>query len=116
MHVTLTFRHIDASDAVKAHATERLEKIQKYFPDPIGGHILFSVSKSHQSEVEVHLTLHDGTLLKSVEHAENMYAAIGLAMANIESQARKHKEKTRSHRRVDHETRNAELGNTPNES
>jgi len=35
MQLAITFRHMDASDAVKDYAREKLDKIRKYFPDPI---------------------------------------------------------------------------------
>ena len=109
MHVTITFRHMDASDAVRSHAKERLDKIQKYDPEPIGGHVVLSANKLHHYEVEVQITLHDGFHLKSIEADADVYAAVDLAMGHIEAQVRKHKEKIRSHRRDGHEARVALL-------
>jgi len=39
MQLSTTFRHMEASPAVKDYAEERLEKIKKYFSrDPIAAH------------------------------------------------------------------------------
>ena len=44
MQLSTTFRHMDASQAVREYAAEKLEKIRKYFnKDPISAHAVFSV-------------------------------------------------------------------------
>ena len=44
MQLSTTFRHMDASSAVRDYAADRLDKIRKYFnKDPISAHAVFSV-------------------------------------------------------------------------
>ena len=35
MDIAVTFRHMDATEALKAYARDRLSCVKKYFPDPI---------------------------------------------------------------------------------
>ena len=46
MQLSTTFRHMDASQAVREYAAEKLDKIRKYFnKDPISAHAVFSVER-----------------------------------------------------------------------
>ena len=96
---TVTFRHMDASPAVKDYAEERLEKITKYFSrDPIAAHGTFSVERNHNHTAEVTLTLPNGIVIQARETTEDMYSSIDLSVARIERQVRKWKEKIRTHK------------------
>jgi putative sigma-54 modulation protein len=35
MNITVTFRHVDASEAIKKRATEKIAKLQKFLRQPI---------------------------------------------------------------------------------
>jgi putative sigma-54 modulation protein len=35
MQLSVTFRHMDSTDALREYAREKVERIRKYFPDPI---------------------------------------------------------------------------------
>jgi putative sigma-54 modulation protein len=99
MQLSTTFRHMEASPAVKDYAEERLEKIKKYFSrDPIAAHGTFSVERNHNHTAEFSLTLPNGIVLQARETTEDMYSSIDLAVARIERQVRKWKEKIRTHK------------------
>lgn len=98
MQLSITFRHMDASDAVKDYAREKVEKIRKYFPDPIKGHVVFSVDRGYNHVADVQITLHNGIIIKGVETTEDMYSSIDLVMAKIERQVRRYKERIRDHK------------------
>lgn len=98
MQLSITFRHMDASDAVKEYAKEKVEKIRKYFPDPIKGHVVFSSDRGYQNTADVQITLHNGLVIKAVEATEDMYSSIDLVMAKIERQVRRYKERIRDHK------------------
>jgi putative sigma-54 modulation protein len=90
---------MEASPAVKDYAEERLEKIKKYFSrDPIAAHGTFSVERNHNHTAEFSLTLPNGIVLQARETTEDMYSSIDLAVARIERQVRKWKEKIRTHK------------------
>jgi putative sigma-54 modulation protein len=81
---------MDATDALKGYAKERLEKIRKYFPDPIMIHIVMSTERFHH-RVDVNVQLHNGFKIAGTETTENMYSSIDLCIAKIERQVRKYK-------------------------
>jgi len=97
MQLSTTFRHMDASQAVREYSEEKLEKIRKYFPDPIMIHVVMSTERFHH-KVDVNVQLHNGFKLAGTETTENMYSSIDLVSAKIERQVRRYKEKLRAHK------------------
>jgi putative sigma-54 modulation protein len=99
MQLSTTFRHMDASSAVREYAEEKLDKIRKYFHrQPLGAHAVFSVERNHNHTAEFSLTLPNGLGLQARETTEDMYSSIDLAVARIERQVRKWKDKIRDHK------------------
>ena len=99
MQLSTTFRHMDASQAVREYSEEKLEKIRKYFhKEPIAAHAVFSVERGFNHVAEINLTLPSGLLINAKETTEDMYSSIDLAVARIERQVRKWKDKIRDHK------------------
>ena len=97
MQFSVTFRHMDATDALKGYAKDRLEKIRKYFPEPISIHVVMSTERFHH-RVDVNVQLHNGFKIAGTETTENMYSSIDLVSAKIERQVRRYKDKLRAHK------------------
>jgi putative sigma-54 modulation protein len=99
MQLSTTFRHMDASQAVREYAAEKLEKIRKYFnKDPIAAHAVFAVERGFNHVADINITLPNGIVINAKEVTEDMYSSIDLATARIERQVRKWKEKIRDHK------------------
>lgn len=99
MQLTTTFRHMEASQAVRAYAEEKLEKIRKYFhKDPIAAHAVFSVERGFHHVADINITLPNGLVINAKETTDDMYSSVDLATARIERQVRKWKEKIRDHK------------------
>jgi putative sigma-54 modulation protein len=99
MQLSTTFRHMDASQAVREYAAEKLDKIKKYFhKDPISAHAVFSVERGFNHVADINITLPNGIVINAKEVTEDMYSSIDLAAARIERQVRKWKEKIRDHK------------------
>ena len=99
MQLSTTFRHMDASQAVRDYAEEKLDKIRKYFQkDPIAAHAVFSVERGFHHVADINITLPNGIVINAKETTEDMYSSIDLAVARIERQVRKWKEKIRDHK------------------
>jgi putative sigma-54 modulation protein len=98
MQLSVTFRHMEASEAVRQYAREKVEKIKKYFPDPIFAHVVVGTERGYQHACDVHIQLHNGLSIKGHEMTEDMYSSIDLVMAKIERQVRRYKEKIRHHK------------------
>ena len=104
MQLSTTFRHMDASQAVREYSEEKLEKIRKYFhKDPIAAHAVFSVERGFNHVADINITLPSGLVINATETTEDMYSSIDLAVARIERQVRKWKEKIRDHKPHDQE-------------
>jgi putative sigma-54 modulation protein len=92
MQFAVTFRHMEPTDALKAYARERMERVRKYLPDPIACHVVFSTER-HKHRIDVSFQLHNGLAIAGHEITENMYSSIDLVIAKIERQVRKYKGK-----------------------
>ncbi|HTA21396.1 MAG TPA: ribosome-associated translation inhibitor RaiA [Polyangia bacterium] len=99
MQLSTTFRHMDASQAVREYAADKLDKIKKYFnKDPIAAHAVFAVERGFNHVADINITLPNGIVINAKEVTEDMYSSIDLAAARIERQVRKWKEKIRDHK------------------
>jgi putative sigma-54 modulation protein len=99
MQLSTTFRHMDASQAVREYAGDKLDKIRKYFQkEMISAHAVFSIERGYQHVAELNITLPNGILINAKESTEDMYSSIDLAAARIERQVRKWKDKIRDHK------------------
>src|SRR5689334_21969394 len=92
MQFAVTFRHMEPTEALKAYAKERMERVRKYLPDPIACHVVLSTER-HNHRIDVSFQLHNGLTIAGHETTENMYSSIDLCIAKIERQVRKYKGK-----------------------
>jgi putative sigma-54 modulation protein len=92
MQFAVTFRHMEPTEALKAYAKERMERVRKYLPDPISCHVVLSTER-HNHRIDVTFHLHNGLSVAGHETTENMYSSIDLCIAKIERQVRKYKGK-----------------------
>lgn len=97
MQFSVTFRHMEATDALKDYAKDRLDKIRKFLPDPIGMHVVMSTER-HNHHIDVNLQLHNGFLIAGRETSDDMYSSIDKVTAKIERQVRRYKDKLRTHK------------------
>jgi len=103
MDITVTFRHMEPIESLKAYAEEKVSKIKKYLDSPVEAHIVLSVEKfRHQADVTLNI---NKVRVKAVEETEDMYSAIDQVMDKIEKQVKRHLSKIRNRRQ----------GNTKNE-
>ena len=55
MNISITFRQMEATDAVKGYATEKIAKLQKFLRQPLHGQVTLSCQKTlHMAEVDMH--------------------------------------------------------------
>lgn len=90
------FRNMETSPALKAHAENRLEKLSRFFADPLKVNCTFEVTKiDHRAAFDV--TLRNGLKLHASETTENMYSSVDLALAKMERQVRRYKSRISDH-------------------
>ena len=96
MNVTVTFRHLPSSDALRDHAEQKVSKFLKYVKDPVTIHIVFSVEKIRQiCEITVNSK---NFRTHALEESQDMYTSIDKVISKIETQLRKHKERVKNHK------------------
>ena len=96
MRINVTFRHMEATDALRDHAEKRVLRVAKYVHRPIDAHVILSVVKRrHIAEVVLNA---DRTTMTAKEETGDLYSAIDLASDKLEHRARKHTEKITSHK------------------
>jgi len=97
MQINVTFRHVDPTPALRAHAEEKLERmVKKYLRRPVDAHVILSVSKErHVAEVTLQA---DHVTMFAKEETTDLYAAIDLAVEKLEHQAQKLRAKRKEHK------------------
>ncbi len=96
MDITVTFRHTEPIDSLKAYAEEKISKIDRYLDFPAEAHIVLAVEKfRHMADVTLSL---NGTMIKGVEETEDMYSAIDQVIDKIEKQVKRYRSKIRTRR------------------
>lgn len=106
MQTHFVFRQMETSNALRGYTEERLEKIKRYFADPLRISCTFSVERIHHI-ADFEVVLRNGLQLHASESTENMYSSVDLALAKMERQVRRYKDKIRHHKA--HEGRSAKV-------
>ncbi len=98
MNIAITFRQMEASEAVKFHANEKVAKLQKFLKQPMIAHVTCSCEKEriHCVEIDVrsgaeHFIAH--------ERSEDMHSSIDLVVSKLEHQIREAKAAATSSRK-----------------
>lgn len=84
MNIAITFRHLEATDAVKAYASEKVAKLQKFLRQPMRARVTLSLENRQQvCEVEISAgTVH----IVASEAGEDLYASIDRVSDKLERQ------------------------------
>lgn len=87
--ITVTFRHLEPTDALRGHAEKKIAPIVGLVPGATDAHVILAAASHHHrqsAEVVVH-----GSSSHLTAHAEtdDMYAAIDQAAAKLDSQVKK---------------------------
>jgi putative sigma-54 modulation protein len=85
MNITITFRHMDATGAVKGYSTEKVARLQRFLRWPMKGQVTLSCQhdRLHSVEVDVHA---GPTHFHAHETSEDMYTSIDKVIDKIERQ------------------------------
>ncbi|MEZ4227032.1 MAG: ribosome-associated translation inhibitor RaiA [Polyangiaceae bacterium] len=86
MNISITFRHMDTSESVKAYAREKVAKLQKFLRQPMTAKVTLSLDRlKHVAETRVSS---GGAHLEAKEASEDMYVSIDRVLAKLERQIR----------------------------
>jgi putative sigma-54 modulation protein len=94
MELEFTFRNVEPTDAIKAWANKRFQKVTKHLKDPSSAHIEVAVDKHrHRAELTVHSS---GELLRATDETDDMYTTLDGVMQKLEQAAQRQKERAGS--------------------
>ncbi len=108
MNIIVTFKHLEPTDAIKWYAESKVSKLEKYLNNIIEVHVILSMKRVQHKEsgtASVKLVAKNLTI-NAQEESSDIYSAIDLLTAKVESQIKKHKDKLR---RKNYENKNYEL-------
>ena len=91
MQISVTFKHIDASEPLRTYVSEKLNKFDRYLHNPAEANVVLSVEKHrHQAEITI---VGDRMAINGREETDDMYSAIDMVLDKLEKQIKKSKEK-----------------------
>jgi putative sigma-54 modulation protein len=98
MNISITFRHMDATEAVKIYANEKVAKLQRFLRGSMKSQVTLSCQQDrlHRVEVDVHAG-HDH--FHAHETSEDMYASIDKVTDKIERQILSAKESIKARKK-----------------
>jgi putative sigma-54 modulation protein len=107
MQIFIKGKGLHITDALRAHAEEKIGHLQHYFDHIIDAHVTMRTERSDQIvDVIIHLPHY---IIKAEERSPDMYASIDLVRDRLEQQIRKYKT-----RLIDrHHRANGKLQETP---
>lgn len=94
--VNITFRHTEATDALKQYVTDKVTNaLKKFVHQDTEAHVVLSVEKKRQiAEISFNT---DGSTFNGAEESEDMYKSIDSVVDSMSNQLRKHKSKLTKH-------------------
>ena len=96
MQISITFKNIDSSDALKSHIHEKFNRLDKMLDSPANAYFVLSVEKL-RNIIDINLHCDKIKIHAKEETENNMYSAIDTLSDNVKLQIRKYKDKQRNH-------------------
>ncbi len=91
MRVTITGRHFEVTDALKARIEEKLAKLERFSFRIPEAHVTLAVEKyRHKAEIVLHV---NHTRMTSKEESDDMYASVDASIDKLQRMLRKYKTK-----------------------
>ena len=96
MQISMTFRHMEPTDAMKDLIEEKVSKVKKFIQGPMEASVVLSVERYlHACDVTISAS---GRTYKGREETNDMYTSIDKVMDKIERQIDKSKGRMRANR------------------
>jgi len=94
MQLSVTFRHMEPSDALKEYAQEKISRVEKYLDAPVEAHVVMSVEKfRHTADVTISA---DSLKINGQEQTGDMYSAIDMVVDKLERQVKRFRQKNKN--------------------
>ena len=92
MHLTITGKHINLTDAIKEHAESKASKLPKFYDSVMEVEVIIDGSDGSDFSAELVVRAGRNQTFVVTEKGEDIYACIDTAVHKMESQIRKQKE------------------------
>ncbi|MEI6806276.1 MAG: ribosome-associated translation inhibitor RaiA [Myxococcaceae bacterium] len=96
MQISVTFRHIDATEPIKQHAIDKMMHLKKYLDDAAQVHVVLSIEK-HAQRADIQVSSH-GMMMRGKEDSSDLYNSIDRAIQKLETQIKRYKDKLSNHK------------------
>lgn len=98
MQITVSGKHLDITDPIRAYAEQKVEKLGKYFDQIQNVEVIADKAQPNEYGIEiiVHVGHHEPFIATS--RGDDLYATIDLAQGKLERQLTDHKEKVKNHK------------------
>lgn len=84
MNISITFRHMEGTEAVKKHTTEKVGKLQKFLREAMKAQVTLSVEGlEHVADVSIQA---GGGHFHATERSSDMYSSIDMVLDKLERQ------------------------------
>lgn len=95
MQINVTGHHVELTPALRAYATEKLQRLSRHFDHVISINVILKVDNNQQhAEATVNAA---GKSLFAHDSEDDMYAAIDGLSDKLDKQVRRYKDRLRSH-------------------
>ena len=84
MNISITFRHLEATDAIKAHVNDKMAKLQRFLKQPMTAKVTLSLD-GHEHVAEVRVSS-GSEHHEAHETSTDMYASIDRVADKLERQ------------------------------
>ncbi len=98
MNKSITGRHFDLTETIKAYAEAAVEGLNKYNLDITSANTVISSSEKKGFAVEFIVNLKDKNTIVITQNDKDVYAAIDLAIERVKKSLRRHADKIKGHR------------------
>ena len=91
MSLEMTFRNLEPTDAIRARAAKKYQKVEKQLRDPNDAHLVCSIEKHrHRAELTVHAF---GETFRVVDESDDLYTSIDNVMNKLVRSAQRSRER-----------------------
>ena len=91
--ITVTFRHLTATDALRSHAESKIAPLLTLGAGATNAHVILSTATHHHRQTAEIVVHGAGAPLTAHAETDDMYQAIDQAAAKLESQVRRRKDR-----------------------
>ncbi len=99
MQISISGHHLDITESLHNHVSEKVEKISRHFDHVTNTSVVLQVEKKrHVAEATINAK---GAMIHASSTCDDMYAAIDSMVGKLDRQVIKHKEKLSNHHRTD---------------